>query len=289
MDTPSLQKLTYLVILIVNVAFILGAIYLLWRVNDSSEKASEDLRGAAGSTQQALNDFKEWMREFKSVVLTAAPAPRSEEHQGTADSPRMLAELQKISTSIEELDARRLQQLLAELGTVIHSLADESSAGAGSDTTALYRLQGQRERLAAEVEQLQKRLDESARAIADLRRENRASFTSGSALDTLKQVNERLFTEIKNMRTRMLQAEERSAMMSNELEKLRLSKYPQESRDTGGSIAEIADLQKRLLTLESDRAQLLSQLQETEESMSRMLREKAMIEERYLELDNEQT
>jgi hypothetical protein len=37
--------------------------------------------------------------------------------------------------------------------------------------------------------------------------------------------------------------------------------------------------------LELDRAGLLEQLQETEESMSRMVREKAMIEERYLELD----
>ena len=139
----------------------------------------------------------------------------------------------------------------------------------------------------AEVEQLQKRLNESSQVIADLRRENRSAFTSGSALDTLKSVNERLFAEIRTMRTRMLSAEEKAALQAAEIQRLRSGK-PGADNAAGrepGPHAEISALQKQLQTLESDRAGLLEQLQETEESMSRMVREKAMIEERYLELD----
>ena len=48
-------------------------------------------------------------------------------------------------------------------------------------------------------------------------------------------------------------------------------------------------LQKRVLALEADRAKLLDQLQESQEALSRSLREKAMIEERFLKLDAQTT
>lgn len=284
MGDTDYQKLVYVVILVVNVAFILGAIYTLWKLSEATENSTADIRKAANMTQDSLRAFREWVEAFKLAAKESGQ--RQESLDESANAQRMMAELQRLSTSIEELDASRLNQMLTELDTVIKHLPEVQAADS-MDAAARARLEAHRERLKAEVEQLQKRLNESSQVIADLRRENRSAFTSGSALDTLKSVNERLFAEIRTMRTRMLSAEEKAALQAAEIQRLRSGK-PGADNAAGrepGPHAEISALQKQLQTLESDRAGLLEQLQETEESMSRMVREKAMIEERYLELD----
>jgi chromosome segregation ATPase len=281
------QKLVYVVILVVNVAFILGAIYTLWKLSEATENSTADIRKAANMTQDSLRAFREWVEAFKLAAKESGQ--RQESLDESANAQRMMAELQRLSTSIEELDASRLNQMLTELDTVIKHLPEVQAADS-MDAAARARLEAHRERLKAEVEQLQKRLNESSQVIADLRRENRSAFTSGSALDTLKSVNERLFAEIRTMRTRMLSAEEKAALQSAEIQRLRSGKPGADNAGSreAGPHAEISALQKQLQTLETDRAGLLEQLQETEESMSRMVREKAMIEERYLELDSAQ-
>jgi len=107
--------------------------------------------------------------------------------------------------------------------------------------------------------------------IADLRRENRATFTASSALKTLKEVNEKLFTEIKTMRSRMLRAEENALRFEAQLNHPPLTSRPQPDppaleRDEG--------LLSELNELRVDRARVMRQLQDTEDKMGRMLLEK---------------
>lgn len=288
MDDTDYQKLVYIVILTVNVAFMVGAVYTLWKLTDATERSNADISSAANSTQESLRAFRDWVEAFKIAAKETQqqPAPAKE----SAANQRMVAELQRLAASIEGLDANRLNQMLNDLGSVINGLP-EVQAPDSSEAASRARLEAHRERLKTEVEQLQLRLSESAKAIADLRRENRSAFTSGSALDTLKGVNERLFSEMRTMRTRLLDAEEKAALQESENQRLRNDKSAPNGEPSpgGGQHAEIAALQKQLQNLEADRSGLLGQLQETEESMSRMVREKAMIEERYLELDRVQT
>jgi prefoldin subunit 5 len=283
------QKLLFGIILVVNMTFILGSLYALWKISEATEGSTAVIQNAAKATQDSLRMFREALETIKEAAKnsTKATEPRSE----TAAAQRMTAELQRLSSSIEALDASRLNRMLNELGNTIKGLPDVTSSDP-VDQAARAHLDAQRERLNSEVEQLQKRLDESSQVIGDLRRENRNAFTSGSALETLKSVNERLFGEIRAMRTRMLNAEEKSAHQAEEIRRLRSlnagdhsTGFPDDAAD-----AESIALQKQIQELEADRAGLLARLQETEEAMSRMIREKAMIEERYLELDRaEQT
>lgn len=278
------QKLVYLVILVVNMVFVLGAVFTLWKLREAADHSSAEIIKAAEMTQDGLRAFQHWVGEFK--LAAKEMSQRKESSDSSPNAQRMMAELQRLSASIEEMDVNRLNGMLSELNTVIKHLPDVQTADS-AESAARARLEASRERLKVEVEQLQKRLSESAQVIADLRRENRGAFTSGSALDTLKSVNERLFSEIRAMRTRMISAEEKNALQAAELQRLRSAKPDAVSAEgqEAGAHAEVSALQKQLQVLEMDRAGLLEQLQETEESMSRMVREKAMIEERYLELD----
>ena len=309
MDFFSSTKFFYYASLVVNILFILISAYTLWRIESSNTASSKYIMNAAQMTQEALKAFTHWTGELKAGVAASA---RRDEGIGAKDASadqlrnaleaqKLLTELQKVAVSIEEMDTQRLQAMMSELDQVIESMVLPGAPDARSQTE-LMRLKGQRERLAGEVEQLQVRLDESAKVIADLRRENRASFTAGSSLDLLKQVNERLFAELKTMRDRMLAAEERSAELSRELiqvqslvdDKAGVTTVPSKAAapETSGepvvpfsSANNTAKLQKRILELEADRANLLDQVQEAQQALSRSLREKAMIEERFLKLD----
>ena len=289
-------KLFYYVSLAVNILFILVAAYTLWRIENSGNQSAKAVINAANMTQDALKAFKHWTSELKVTVLHENQQLASEEpnpFNTSREAQRMLTELQRVTMSIEDMDTQSMQQMLRELDAVISGMHLKEPLTA-ENQTELNRLRGQRERLTSEVEQLQIRLDESARTIADLRRENRAAFTSGSALETLKQVNERLFAELKTMRNRMLQAEERAAALSAEMDHLSLQapvagKPEQVIQPFSTSLNDSKALQKRVLTLEADRAKLLDQLQEAQEALSRSLREKAMIEERFLKLDAQST
>lgn len=292
MDFNFSTKLFYYVSLAVNILFILVAAYTLWRIENSGNQSANAIINAANMTQDALKAFKHWTSELKVTVVhdnqPAAAAADGNPFNTSREAQRMLTELQRVSMSIEDMDTQSLQQMLRELDAVIHGMSLKEPLGE-ENQTELNRLRGQRERLMGEVEQLQLRLDESARTIADLRRENRAAFTSGSALETLKQVNERLFAELKTMRNRMLQAEERAAALTAEMDRLQLMPVAEAKTTTiepfSSSLNDSKALQKRVLVLEADRAKLLDQLQEAQEALSRSLREKAMIEERFLKLD----
>jgi chaperonin cofactor prefoldin len=292
MDFNIPTKLFYFVSLAVNILFILVAAYTLWRIENSGNQSAKAIINAANMTQDALKAFKLWTSELKvTVVHDNQPAAEDGSPFNTSrEAQRMLTELQRVSMSIEDMDTQRLQQMLRELDALIHGMSFKEPLGE-ENQIELNRLREQRERLKSEVEQLKLRLDESAKTIVDLRRENRATFTSGSALETLKQVNERLFAELKTMRNRMLQAEERAAALTAEMDHLHLRTVA-ETKTTmiepfSSSLNDSKTLHKRLLVLEADRAKLMDQLQEAQEALSRSLREKAMIEERFLKLDAE--
>jgi chaperonin cofactor prefoldin len=292
MDFNIPTKLFYFVSLAVNILFILVAAYTLWRIENSGNQSAKAIINAANMTQDALKAFKLWTSELKvTVVHDNQPAAEDGSPFNTSrEAQRMLTELQRVSMSIEDMDTQSLQQMLRELDALIHGMSFKEPLGE-ENQIELNRLREQRERLKSEVEQLKLRLDESAKTIVDLRRENRATFTSGSALETLKQVNERLFAELKTMRNRMLQAEERAAALTAEMDHLHLRTVA-ETKTTmiepfSSSLNDSKTLHKRLLVLEADRAKLMDQLQEAQEALSRSLREKAMIEERFLKLDAE--
>jgi hypothetical protein len=98
------------------------------------------------------------------------------------------------------------------------------------------------------------------------------------------------------MRKRMLSAEERAHNASLELEQLRHYKAMNSSVGADGSgrssdtailfKRQIDALNQRLADVEADHSQAINNLQAAEEAMSRALREKALIEERYLALDS---
>ena len=303
MDFEFSNKFFNYVSLVINVLFILMAAYTLWRIENSTEQSAKHLINAAKMTQDALKAFKDWGNELTvKVVHENRPDAGDEDKLGGKvkstphEAQMLLAEMQKMAISIEEMDTQRLQAMMSELDSVISGMEMKEPLGA-QNQTELNRLRGQRERLSLEVEQLQVRLDESARTIADLRRENRASFTAGSSLDLLKQVNERLFAELKTMRDRMLTAEERAAQLTAELNLVGPATGEVtvlETKEAGkpgdvitpfNSKNDTKALQKRILELEADRANLLEQVEESTQALSRSLREKAMIEDRFLKLD----
>jgi len=291
------QSTFYWISLAINVVFIFLALYTLWRIESSSESSSKYIGNAATMTQDALKAFKQWTTELKvTVAHENAPKSDGEDKLGgkvynQKQAQMLLAEMQKMAISIEEMDTQRLQAMMRELDGVIGGMEMKEPLD-DENRVELSRLRLQRAALETEVMQLQARLDESTKNLSDLRRENRASFTAGSALDLLKSVNERLFAELKTMRDRMLSAEALAAQLSAgsgqegpEAAVTVLDGAPADKVVPFGAKNDTKQLQKRIRDLEVDRGKLLSQVESVTQELSRTLREKAMIEERFLKLD----
>lgn len=309
MDIGNLEKYFFGFSLLINALFLGVAVYVLWRMEHSTDRASVSmdhssrlalnvLQAFQGLHKELRNwglDLKLWGKEFRlwsevfvesaDAALKSAPALQPE-----AQDDRLSAVLQRLTSSAGTLGVDKLEQLTEELEDLIQLFsADNRASQAGSsENPAAPEPRQTRESQRREILQLQSRLDETNRVIYDLRRENRTAYTSIAALETLRQTNSKLFAELKNQRDMAQQHESLLEQLHHSLAALHrgpaFSAAPASSSDSAADSQPDVELQSRLLRAETDRAKLSAQLKDADAAMDRALREKKMVEDRLLEL-----
>ena len=149
------------------------------------------------------------------------------------------------------------------------------------------RLIQQKGRLKAELDSLRLRVDESDREASILRTRTRELDSVQADLEQLRKINKQQNQSLQAARRRAEQAEHQLNALIVEEQRLRARLSTQQPSDpslTGSkNEADIVSLQNQIRALENLARQLGEDAAQSREELSRVLREKTLLEERFLE------
>lgn len=295
MDSELLTKTAYAVSLLINAVFIIIATYVLWRIESSTSKTNQAVKESTERMAKTLENLQRWGNGFQTwgkqfIESAKGVVQPTLEERTQASSIALDDQLQKVVHTIESLDVARLKRLINELDLMIRAMKDEPNLNSSSiPESPISQPIGQASSaLRQELEHLQTRLSDATKVVYDLRRENRASLTSTSALEALRLTNERLFAELKHRREKQSHIDDRLERIQEMIRGLssqntKIKMVASDSMDADQQ-DQLIDLQARLESVENERTQLNKQLSEIENALGRTLREKEMIEDRFLSL-----
>lgn len=298
MDTALLTQIAFAISLLINAALMVAAGVVLWRIDNRTTSTTEAVQHASEKMEDTLTRLQAWgagLQGWGQSFLRSAPeALQAQEDASSAPNPDALdGSLQRVTQILESLDVARLRGLINDLDLMIRAMREPAASPGNASAPTGRSAADTSSALQQELEHLQARLNDATRVVYDLRRENRAAVTSTSALAALRQTNERLFAELKHRRERQGRMDDRLDRIQDQLRSLatspaRVKAFGPVSTD-GEEPGAISDLQARLANVEQERARLGDQLLEIEAALGRTLREKDMIEDRFLVLSAERT
>jgi len=183
------------------------------------------------------------------------------------------------------------QEGMKVLQTVAETPAESLAKWQSENRVELNRLLSQKNSMEAELNFLRDKFVQSERQVVDLRRKSHSAEEAESAAEQLSLLNERLVSDAREARWLQLEAEEKLEPLNNELHyvkaRLEIQARPVQSmEDNAELMAGNTVLRERVVGLESTVKRLQKELQLGEEELSRTMREKAFIEERFIEDDN---
>lgn len=312
MDLGNLGTFFFGFSLLINAVLLGLAVYVLWRMEHSTDRASQSIDHSARLALNVLHTFQSlhkefrdwgkdlrlWSHDFKlwsKVFVESAQEAFKTPSAATVNEDTFTSVIEQWTASASTLGTEKMEELTEELEGLIQVFAKESrrrqNNATGEQTAPAPRLS--REQQHREILELQSRLDESNRVIYDLRRENRTAYTSIAALESLRQTNSKLFAELKSQRDMARQQETSLEKLQHSVDKLATDPPVFSSATSGIYPTTVAangakefELQSRLQLAETDLAKLSAQLNEADAAMDRALREKKMVEDRLLELLN---
>lgn len=296
MDTALLTQIAFAISLLINAALMVAAGVVLWRIDARTTSTTEAVQHASAEMEDTLTRLQAWgagLQGWGQSFLRSAPEGlQAPQDTSSASNPDALdGSLKQVTQILESLDVARLRGLINDLDLMIRAMR-EPAASPGNASPSMDRSAADASSaLQQELEHLQTRLNDATRVVYDLRRENRAAVTSTSALEALRQTNERLFAELKHRRERQGRMDDRLDRIQDQLRSLAMQPPKAKTFGPGSPDGEepgmVSDLQARLANVEQERAQLGNQLLEIEAALGRTLREKDMIEDRFLVLSAE--
>ena len=136
--------------------------------------------------------------------------------------------------------------------------------------------------MAAEMEALKVRLEDSNKIISELRRSVRLAEASGQAADALRTNLDQTQQLLGRAKERASNAEARVEALTRELDLMRLDA---EKASPGKDNAAVQSLKRQVDDLVREKDGLLAQLEKMRDTMQRTLIEKDFIEEKLLDLD----
>ena len=257
-------------------AFFLTVGWLLLRIESHSDQTGTALRRGTEDVRTLLRDLR------GSEEALRDQAARTTTLLDRLDTGSPLA-------SAAQLDAvaATLARNLSLLETVCSAAAEPGHGLADRDSSP-----GRHE---AEVAELQRRLQDTSLEVERLRREGRHGQTANMATTALRNTNENLMAELKDSRRRQRELEARLEPISGELKLVRaqltaLMEAPalQDSGIQGLMQAASERMgevyRQRLSDLDSEVASLRERLTRHQDELSRTLREKSFIEDRFIEI-----
>ncbi len=285
----QLEQIAVLFVFIGNAVSIMMLGFMLFKISKQTEathsllvngtrdllEAGKRLRDSTKSTDRLVDRLSDLNQQPSSAPPPAAS--ETEEH------------FRKLESMLQELSGKKLPdhgKFLEDIRQVLDSIGNQS----GTDSFAQWRdahqhkleaAQTQRTRMAAEMEALKTRLDESQKVIVELRRTVRVAETANQSTEALRVSLDQQQQLLARAKERAQAAESRAATLSREIELMQAEAGRAESKGDGASAA----VRRQLDEVTRERDGLKGQLEKLRETMQRTLIEKDFIEEKLLDLD----
>lgn len=177
-------------------------------------------------------------------------------------------------------------KFLEDIKGLMDSLGGVSNDSFGqwrdANQNKLETAQVQRNRMAAEMETLKVRLDDSQKIIQELRRSVRLAEAAGQSADALRASLDQQQQLLTRAKEKAAAAENRAANLAREVE---LMQAEAERADPGKDNSATQSLRRQLEEMTRERDGLQGQIERLREAMQRTLIEKDFIEEKLLDLD----
>ena len=287
-----LEQIAIVFVFIANAVSIILLGFMLFRISKQTEATHKMLHGGGQDLLDAGKRLRDALKSTDRLVdrlgelyskppeqQQAAPVPPEQQDQHFKVIEDMLKDL---SGRKFEDHSRFLEDIKQLLDSVAGSTPEGLSQWRDANQNRLETAQLQRNRMAAEMEALKVRLEDSNKIISELRRSVRLAEASGQAADALRTNLDQTQQLLGRAKERASNAEARVEALTRELDLMRLDA---EKASPGKDNAAVQSLKRQVDDLIREKDGLLAQLEKMRDTMQRTLIEKDFIEEKLLDLD----
>lgn len=277
--TMDKVQLAVIVVTIAALVFVVYSYILLSRISRCTEEGVSGLKGLLAEVRLEIQGFRFAATHLNGLIERATAALLSLENKLNTPLPVSPAFVEFAQNGIDLLHG------------VAETPEEKMPQWYRENRVELGRLLAQKSRMEKELDELRAKLHANECLVIDLRRKSHSANEAESTAARLHALNQRLLVDMREARRRQLEAEQKYEPMVQELQqaKARLS-IQSHSNSAGVGNEELtagnAALRQRIGELEVSVNQLQARIQESDEELSRTLREKLLIEERFLQDKN---
>lgn len=286
-----LEQIAIVFVFIANAVSIILLGFMLFRIAKQTEATHKLLSGGAQDLLDAGKRLRDSLKSTDRLVDRLGDLyNKPPEQQAAPITPDQQDQHFKvIEDMLKELSGKKFEdhgRFLEDIKQLLDSVAGTSPEGLSqwrdANQNRLETAQLQRNRMAAEMEALKVRLEDSNKIISELRRSVRLAEASGQAADALRTNLDQTQQLLGRAKERAQNAENRVEALTRELDLMRLDA---EKASPGKDNAAVQSLKRQVDDLVREKDGLLAQLEKMRDTMQRTLIEKDFIEEKLLDLD----
>ena len=286
MQASTIQLIALFVLLAIFVVLVVFLVSIMMHVRKETERLRKEMLAQLGELTRVTSNYQQ--AEYDLGLLLE----RVQRFLARFDLDRFLTRFEALDRKMREPRLSPELVALTEEGLgVLEQVMETPENGLiqwrEGRHQDIARLIQQKERLKAELDSLQLRVEDSDREASILRTRTRELDSARADLEQLRKVNKQLGQSLQAARRRAEQAEHQLNALIVEEQRLRARLSTQQPSDqslTGGeNETEIASLQNQIRVLENLTRQLGEDATQSREELSRVLREKTLLEEHFLE------
>ena len=286
-----LEQIAIVFVFIANAVSIILLGFMLFRIAKQTEATHKLLSGGAQDLLDAGKRLRDSLKSTDRLVDRLGDLYHKPPEQQTAPvtPDQQDQHFKVIEDMLKELSGKKFEdhgRFLEDIKQLLDSVAGTSPEGLSqwrdANQNRLETAQLQRNRMAAEMEALKVRLEDSNKIISELRRSVRLAEASGQAADALRTNLDQTQQLLGRAKERAQNAENRVEALTRELDLMRLDA---EKASPGKDNAAVQSLKRQVDDLVREKDGLLAQLEKMRDTMQRTLIEKDFIEEKLLDLD----
>lgn len=283
------MQLAAIVVTLSAIVFVVFSILLLLRISKRTDEGSVELKGLLDHLRSETQGFRLASGNLNSLIDRSTTALDNLE-------PRLGAVFRGFQNNLNRPPVSPELIAFAQDGiNVLQTVADTSvenlAKWQSENASELNRLLLQKTKMEAELNDLRAKFHQSERQVVELKRQNHSVAEAESATAQLRALNLRLVAEARDARRRLLETEVKFEPVIQELQmakaRLAIQARPDHSADQTAELVAGNNVQRgRIVELETAVKHLQTKVQSSEEELSRALREKSFIEERFLQFDD---
>lgn len=290
MQASTIQLIALFVLLAIFVVLVVFMVSIMMHVRKETERLRKEMLAQLGELTRVTSRYQQ--AEYDLGLLLE----RVQRFLARFDPDRFLTQFEALNRKMQEPRLSPELVALTEEGLGVLEQVMETPEndliqwreGRREDIDRLIQQKG---RLKAELDSLRLRVDESDREASILRTRTReldsVQANLEADLEQLRKINKQQNQSLQAARRRAEQAEHQLNALIVEEQRLRARLSTQQPSDpslTGSkNEAEIVSLQNQIRALENLARQLGEDAAQSREELSRVLREKTLLEERFLE------